>query len=134
MKQSHYLLNCRIIRQRRTAKNNRTPGKELLDRVLLYRHIPNTYPAKPFSLPFRGEELCSIGLPVAVRRTLLGVGSYHKRLKQLRHTFVKAICLRCLEPSAGSGRSNQPAPFLAIYLVIYQYPFHSNPLIPYYLI
>ena len=27
------------------------------------------------SLPFTGEELCSIGLPVAVRRTLLGLGS-----------------------------------------------------------
>ena len=27
------------------------------------------------SLSFTGEELCSIGLPVAVRRTLLGVGS-----------------------------------------------------------
>ena len=26
------------------------------------------------SLPFTGEELCSIGLPVAVRRTLFGVG------------------------------------------------------------
>ena len=28
----------------------------------------------PNTLPFTGEELCSIGLPVAVRRTLLGVG------------------------------------------------------------
>ena len=27
------------------------------------------------ALPFTGEELCSIGLPVAVRRTLQGVGS-----------------------------------------------------------
>ena len=29
-----------------------------------------------YSLPFTGEELCSIGLPVAVRRTLLGLGSF----------------------------------------------------------
>ena len=29
------------------------------------------------SLPFTGEELCSIGLPVAVRRTLLGLGFFY---------------------------------------------------------
>ena len=39
------------------------------DPLLFYRHI-----AELFSLPLTGEELCSIGQPVAVRRTLLGVG------------------------------------------------------------
>ena len=39
------------------------------DPLLFYRRI-----AELFSLPFTGEELCSIGQPVAVRRTLSGVG------------------------------------------------------------
>ena len=32
------------------------------------------------SPPFTGEELCPIGLPVAVRRTLLGVGGLSNSL------------------------------------------------------
>ena len=56
------------------------------DPLLFYRRI-----AELFSLPFTGEELCSIGQPVAVRRTLSGLGllffeineAYGEDLKQL---------------------------------------------------
>ena len=55
------------------------------DPLKFYRKI-----AELFSLPFTGEELCSIGQPVAVRRTLSGLGlffeineAYGEELQQL---------------------------------------------------
>ncbi len=56
------------------------------DPLLFYRRI-----AELFSLPFKGEELCSIGRPVDGRRTLSGLGllffeineAFGEELKQL---------------------------------------------------
>lgn len=39
------------------------------------RGLPHC-PSFPYPLPFKGEELCSIGRPVDGRRTLLGIGLY----------------------------------------------------------
>jgi MATE family multidrug resistance protein len=46
-----------------------------------------------YPLPFMGEELCSIGLPVAVRRTLLGVGSFGLGAKGMWLAFIIALAI-----------------------------------------
>lgn len=45
------------------------------DSIYLHDSVSYTYRPAKISFPYTGEELCSIGLPVAVHRTMAGVGS-----------------------------------------------------------
>ena len=63
----------------------------MMNRTTAKKREPPEKAALFLSLPFKGEELCSIGRPVDGRRTLLGLGLYIRKSRVLSMCALLSI-------------------------------------------